>query len=388
VARPSLIETCQMVAAEGYGDYGETQTFIDGAEQQIFEIARVREQREPATALAVMTEVVENVARAHEGPGGITGAPSGFALIDERTGGMHPGELIVVAARPGMGKTAYVMTVAQNLAEVPAMRDERGALVRDAKGKAIAGGYVVVVFSLEMPKVQLGMRMTCASSGLSFQSARKGRLGTSYGAFLQHAEYLKNLPIIIDDTAAVGVLEMRSKLRRIARQHPDRKLVVIVDYLQLMSWLQGITSREEGVATNSQSLKALAKEFEAVVIALSQLNRGPEQRPDKRPQLSDLRESGAIEQDADVVQFISRPEYYCKKNDVPKELVGLAEIDTAKQRNGPTGIDEIAFRGATMRFENATDDDFERWGLERETQVTQPKMFAPGSSLPGASPRN
>lgn len=382
-----LIERCQVTAAEAFGDYGDAQEFIDGHERAVFEIAHVRDQQtEPAPIGTIMRDVVQVVQRAHDGPGAITGASSGLQAIDERTTGYHPGELIFVAARPGMGKTSYLLGVAQHLAELPQARDEQGTLKRDEKGVALQPGYVVVIFSLEMPRDQLAARLACMSAGLSFADARKGRLGRDYGLFVQHAEHIARLPIVIDDTAAIGLFEMRAKLRRIVRQYPERKLITMLDYVQLMSWLPGIESREEGVSENSKGLKALAKEFATPVIAIAQLNRGPESRPDKRPQLSDLRESGSLEQDADMVQLIYRPEYYAKKGEVPERIVGLAEIDTAKQRNGPAGIDEIAFRGRSMRFENATDNDLDRWEIQREDQPRQqPKMFAPGSRLPGAS---
>lgn len=384
-----LIERCQLTLGEAFGDYGEAQEFIDQHERGVFEIAHVRDQQtEPMAIGVVMSDVVQSIRRAHDGPGAITGASTGLDAVDERTSGFHEGELIYVAARPGMGKTSYLLEIAQHLAEVPQARDEHGALKLDEHKKPVQPGYVVAVFSLEMPKDQLAARLACTSAGLSFSDARKGRLGRDFGIFMQHAEHIARLPIIIDDTAAIGLLEMRAKLRRIVRQYPERKLVVGLDYVQLMSWLPGIESREEGVSENSKGLKALAKEFSAPVIALAQLNRGPEGRPDKRPQLSDLRESGSLEQDADMVQLIYRAEYYAKKGDVPDKLVGLAEIDTAKQRNGPAGIDEVAFRGRSMRFENPTAKDLERWEIDRDEDDdtrTQPMRFAPGSRLPGAA---
>jgi replicative DNA helicase len=287
---------------------------------------------------------------------------------------MHDGELNIVAARPGMGKTAWMMSVAMHLAGLPSFAE--------------FDGYIVAVFSLEMPREQLGMRMVGASSGLGVSRARTGKLGDDYGVWMQHTERVSRVSIIIDDTAAITLLEVRAKCRRIQRENPKRKLVVMLDYVQLMGEPDGCGSREEAVAQNSRGLKGLAKEMRVPAMALSQINRKVEERTDKRPQMSDLRESGAIEQDADVIQFIFRPEYHLKPHEVPELVKGQAEIITAKQRNGPPGTDYAAYRATATRFDDPTDADLERWEMfdEAAQQQSIAKRFAPGSRLPGAKP--
>ncbi|HEX5706947.1 MAG TPA: replicative DNA helicase, partial [Pyrinomonadaceae bacterium] len=259
----------------------------------------------------------------------ITGLPTGFKELDEMTSGLQPSDLIIVAARPSMGKTSLCLTLAQNA--------------------AIAAGAVVGIFSLEMSKESLVMRMLCSEGRVDAHRFRGGYLHREEWARLAGAlGTLADTKIYIDDTPGISVLEMRAKARRLAAEQKRLDLIV-VDYLQLMSGSsRRVESRQQEVSQISRELKGLAKELNVPLVALSQLSRAPESRTDHRPQLADLRESGAIEQDADVVGFIYREEQYNRT----EENAGLAELIIAKQRNGPTGTVKLAFLKEFTRFEN------------------------------------
>jgi replicative DNA helicase len=357
-----LIETCQLVAAQGYGDYGEAQEFIDSAEQSIYDLARTPESSTVHLMYDVVRGSFEQLQAALERGKTITGVSTGFHDLDEKTSGMHPGELIIVAARPGMGKTSYVLNIATNVAS---------AIPEQAPDEEVAKEprWGVMVFSLEMPKEQLANRMMCSEGRVNLSDLRKGQVGgEKWDRLVESANHLSQLPIWIDDSPALSVLELRAKVRR--QQHewdkevdgkPVRKIgLIIVDYLQLMRGRENVQSREQEISEISRGLKGLAKELRVPVIALSQLNRAVETRStkDKRPQLSDLRESGAIEQDADVIQFIYRPEYYVtdKNSADAQKMKGYAEIIVAKQRNGPTGRVCVTFIDDYTRFENRARD--------------------------------
>jgi replicative DNA helicase len=359
-----LIETCQMVAAEGFGDYGEAQDFIDSAEQQIYELARSPTSSTVHLMYDVVRNSFEQLQAAFERNKLVNGVPTGFNDLDEKTSGMHEGELIIVAARPGMGKTSYVMNIACNVAMTIPEQAPGEEITLDAR-------YGVMVFSLEMPKEQLAQRMMCAEGRVNLSDLRKGQVaGEKWDRLVESADRLSQLPIWIDDTPAISLLELRAKVRR--QQHEfDRRFpgtdkwkqkigLVIIDYLQLMRGRENAQSREQEISEISRGLKALAKELHVPVIALSQLNRAVETRStkDKRPQLSDLRESGAIEQDADVIQFIYRPEYYMtdKNSAEAQRAKGYAEVIVAKQRNGPTGRVPVTFIDDYTRFENRAKD--------------------------------
>ncbi len=358
-----LIDTCQLVAAEGFGDYGDPQSFIDSAEQQIYELARTPESSSVHQMYDVVYAAFQQMQAAFESGKTITGVPSGFSDFDERTSGMHEGELIIVAARPGMGKTSFVMNIATNTASAQLQQREGEEVAPDTM-------YGVMVFSLEMPKEQLANRMMCSEARVNLSDVRKGQVaGERWDRLVQAANDLGRLPIWIDDTPGLGVLELRAKVRRQQHQFdqkgPDGRWIkriglVIVDYLQLMKGRDGVQSREQEISEISRGLKQLAKELHVPVIALSQLNRAVETRSakDKRPQLSDLRESGAIEQDADVIAFIYRPEYYLsdKSSAEAQKMKGYAEIIIAKQRNGPTGRVPVTFIDEYTRFENRARD--------------------------------
>ncbi|MDH5493369.1 MAG: replicative DNA helicase, partial [Myxococcales bacterium] len=308
-----LIAICHEVAATGYGDYGEVAEFLDHAESSVFNIAKER-ARSPYehvkdVVMRAFTEINEAVKRGEA----ITGLPTGFSRLDKMTAGMHPGDLIIVAGRPGMGKTAFALNVALN-----------ACIHRKAP---------VAVFSLEMPKEQLVRRMLCSEARVDGSRLRTGQLSREdWPKLAAAAGQLSEMPLWIDDTPAISLLEIRAKARRLRSEHGLG--LVVVDYLQLMRSGTRTDSREQEISEISRSLKALAKELSLPVIALSQLNRGVESRgvKDKRPQLSDLRESGAIEQDADTIWFIYRDEVYNRDSDDR----GVAEVIIGKQRSGPT----------------------------------------------------
>ena len=266
----------------------------------------------------------------------ISGLSTGYYKLDEMTSGLHPGELVIIAARPAMGKTALALNIAHRVA------------TREANPKTVA------VFSLEMSNEQLLTRMICAGAHVDQQKFRQGYLNQDERRMLQMAAVqLAEAPLFIDDSAGTNLMDIHSKLRRIRAEHGLD--LVVVDYLQLMSSRGRYENRVQEVSAISRGLKLLAKELKVPFVVLSQLNRSPETRPagDNRPQLSDLRESGAIEQDADVVLFIFRPEYYKKDRE---DLRGLAEIIIGKQRNGPTGTVKLAFLRHLTKFENMAED--------------------------------
>jgi replicative DNA helicase len=247
---------------------------------------------------------------------------------------LQPSDLIIVAGRPGMGKTAFALNIATH---------------------AAYNGIGAAVFSLEMAKEQLVLRMLCSEARVNSSKVRSGYLGErDFPQLAKAAGRLHEAPIYIDDTPAISVLELRAKARRLLRDRSKKVGLIVVDYLQLMRGMGTANNREQEISEISRSLKALAKELRVPVIALSQLNRRVEDRSERRPQMSDLRESGAIEQDADVIMFIYRDEVYNKNND---EVKGKAEVIIAKQRNGPTDTVTLTFLGEYTRFENYTERD-------------------------------
>jgi replicative DNA helicase len=261
----------------------------------------------------------------------VTGVPTGFTDLDEMTSGLQPSDIVIVAARPSMGKTSLVLNMAQHVGTKTDM--------------------TVGIFSLEMSKEQLFLRMLTGEARIDAHRLRGGFLGErDWGKLSQALGTLSEAKIFIDDTPSIGVLEMRAKCRRLQAQHGLN--LVIIDYVQLMQGRGRFENRTLEVASISRSLKGLAKELRVPIVVLSQLSRASEQRSDHRPQLSDLRESGALEQDADVVVFIYREDQYADKNAPPTEATGTAELIIAKQRNGPTGVVKLAFIREFTRFEN------------------------------------
>ena len=324
-----LIERSGRIAAESYLPGTDIESLLDKAESTIFEVAEARIKPSFFPLKQVVTKAFKNLEQLSERKELITGVPTGFNDLDSMTAGLQPSDLIIIAGRPSMGKTAFALNIALH------------AAAKDRKATAI--------FSLEMSKEQLATRLIGSEAKVDANKLRTGFIGDKDWPHLTDAAgVLSDAPIWIDDTPAIDILEMRAKARRLKREH-DVSLV-IVDYLQLMQGRQGLERREQEISDISRSLKAMAKELNLPVVALSQLNRKVEDRPNKRPQLADLRESGAIEQDADVIMFIYRDEVYNNNPDNPKK--GIAEVIIGKQRNGPTGLVELKFEGRFTKFDN------------------------------------
>jgi replicative DNA helicase len=358
-----LIGTCQRVSAQGYGDYGEAQSFIDGAEQSIYNIARTSQSATTEKLLDVMKKSFKALTEAVRRGDRITGVSTGFERYDRLTAGLHDGDLTIVAARPGMGKTSFVLNIATNCAS-PKTREA----ANNPNERWEEQGVGVAVFSLEMPREQLANRMVCSEGRVDVSKMRTGFLSPQdWNRLTQAASFLGTLPIWIDDSPTLTILDLRAKVRRLQSEfdvvdESGRKVrrigLVMVDYLQLMKGRDGVQSREQEISEISRGLKGLAKELKVPVIALSQLNRAVETRSDKskRPQISDLRESGAIEQDADNIVFIYRDDYYTKE---ASEEPNIAELIIAKQRNGPTGTAKVRFDKEYTRFDNLAEGDYE-----------------------------
>lgn len=323
-----LINASSDIANRCFEEQNDIDNLVDKAEQTIFEIAGNKNSTVFTSLKSIIPESFKTIEKLSERRELITGVPTGYTELDKMTAGFQPSDLIILAARPSMGKTALALNIAQHAALV----DKTG----------------VAVFSLEMSKEQLAMRLLSSVGRVDSQTIRTGRLrDEDWNPLSRAVGMLSEAPIFIDDTPALSVSEMRSKMRRLA-SHNDVGLILI-DYLQLMRG-RTVENRTQEISEISRSLKALAKEHKVPVLALSQLNRGLESRTDKRPMMSDLRESGAIEQDADVICFIYRDEVYNKSEDNPDK--GIAEIIIGKQRNGPTGVTRLFFKKEFTTFEN------------------------------------
>jgi len=330
----SLIQVNTEIATRCYDEQGDIDTLVDEAEHAIFDIANAKSSKGFATMPEAIPAAFKTIERLFQRKELITGTATGYVEMDKMTAGLQPSDLIILAGRPSMGKTAFAMNIAQHAAIV----DKVG----------------VGIFSLEMSHEQLVMRLLCSVGRIDSQRIRTGKLQPDDWPKLTRAVgMLESAPIYIDDTPAINILEMRAKVRRLATQHNIG--MVLVDYLQLMRGRNAIENRNMEISEISRGLKAMAKEFRIPVLALSQLNRGLESRTDKRPMMSDLRESGAIEQDADVICFIYRDEVYNKSEDNPEK--GLAEIIIGKQRNGPTGFFKLSFLKEFTLFENMSHFD-------------------------------
>ena len=329
-----LIRTCNEVTAEALAEEDDAQELLDRAEKMIFSLAEAKNREGFAHIKPVAVNVLEKVQEfAKRDSSALTGLATGFTDLDAMTSGLQPSDLIIIAARPSMGKTALCLTLAQNA--------------------AIQEKANIALFSLEMSKEQLVMRMLSSEARVDAHRFRTGYLSSDeWGKLANAISTLSESKIYIDDTPGISVLEMRAKARRLKAEAKKLDLIII-DYLQLMSGSKRSESRQQEVSQISRELKGLAKEMDVPVIALSQLSRAPEARNPPRPMLSDLRESGSIEQDADVVAFIYREDYYARDLDaLEEEKKNVAEIILAKQRNGPTGTVKLAFLKEFTRFDN------------------------------------
>ncbi len=325
--RRRLIVGAQDIANRVYTGDDELPELLDFAESTVFSVTQERTNQDWWSLGSVVDVEYGRIKKLADQRGEVTGTTTGYRDLDKMLAGMQRSDLIILAARPAMGKTALALNFCQNAAH---------------------HGHAVGVFSLEMSRGQLATRLLCAEARVSMSKVRVGMLSRDqdWPRLNEAHESLSRLQIFIDDTPGLTPTQVRSKARRLKAEHPNLA-VIVVDYIGLMGGDSKV-SREQQVSASSRGLKALAKELDITVIGLSQLNRGVEQRTDKRPLLSDLRESGAIEQDADIIMFIYRDEYYNK--DSPDK--NIAEVIVAKQRNGPTGTARLFFEGEFTRFEN------------------------------------
>ena len=326
-----LIAAATDIASMGYAESEEVDRVLDSAEQKILEVATRKASQDFQPIKEIIFSTLDKIDEMHKAKGGITGISTGFANLDKLTGGFQRSDLILIAARPSMGKTAFVLNVAQHMA------------TRDRKS--------VVIFSLEMPKEQLAMRMMCAEGLIDSQHLRTGAMSNDeWSKLVDASDRLSGSTMFIDDTANVTAIELRNKARRISKEHGLD--CIIIDYLQLMDGgaHSRIDNRQQQISDISRSLKGLARELRVPVIALSQLSRGPESRTNRRPMLSDLRESGSLEQDADLVAFLYRDDYYNPES----EKKNITELLIAKNRNGPTETVELYFHKNFTRFTDYT----------------------------------
>ncbi len=336
-----LIEVASEISERAYAADEDVQTLIDKAEQQLFSLSenQIGEGFEPLDK--VMGDAFEHIERIHAKTDTVLGVDTGFANLNDLTSGFQKGDLIILAARPSVGKTALALTLARNA--------------------AVDAGVGVAIFSLEMSKMQLAQRLLSAETKVDLHKLRTGRLTEDDWMHLtRNIDRLAQAPIYIDDTPGISVLEARAKARRQLREYGIG--MVVIDYLQLMSGHLRTQSREQEISQISRGLKAMAKELDMPVLALSQLSRAVESRTDRRPQLSDLRESGSLEQDADVVMFIYRPEMYGLKSPDGESLEGTAEIIVGKQRNGPVDSVPLMWNKESATYEMMAPD----WRTEPE----------------------
>ncbi|RQW85839.1 MAG: replicative DNA helicase [Geobacter sp.] len=326
----NLITAATEIVTDGFDDQADIDELLDKAQKAIFQISENRINTPYFALNLILKDAIKYIGELYEKKESVTGVPTGFIDLDQKTAGFQRGDLIIIAGRPSMGKTAFALNIAQ-YAAVHAQPS-----------------YPVVVFSLEMSKEQLVTRLLCSEARVDASRLRTGHLVEGdWDKIMRGADKLFEAKIFIDDTPAISVMEMRAKARRLKAEHGIG--MIVVDYLQLMRGGSSPESRQQEISEISRSLKALAKELSVPVVALSQLNRGLESRTDKRPIMSDLRESGAIEQDADIIMFVYRDEVYNKEN---PDVKGRAEIIIGKQRNGPIGTVDLTFLGEFTRFEN------------------------------------
>jgi len=349
----SLINVSANVIDSSYKESTDVFELLDKAEQGFFEITNGTIKKGFDTANSLVKEAIDKI-RALKDKEGLSGIPSGFRDVDKETGGWQNSDLIIIAARPAMGKTAFLLSMARNI--------------------TVEHQIPMALFSLEMASVQLITRMIASETGISSEKLRKGQMSDEeWQRLFNNVSELENAPLYIDETPALSVFDFRAKCRRLVMQHGVK--IIMVDYLQLMTANnggKGSGNREQEIATISRSLKAIAKELNVPVIALSQLSRSVESRPNKRPQLSDLRESGAIEQDADIVSFLFRPEYYKIENwEDGSPSAGQAELIIGKHRNGAVTDVRLSFQSSLAKF-----SDLDLFGTNEQPSYAQPNQNA------------
>lgn len=323
----SLIKSANAIADMAYGETDKVDRVLEQSEQLVFDVASSREKSDIVPVGNILIGSYQTLVENSLNRGGLTGIATGFDELNKRTGGFHGGELILIAGRPGMGKSSFAV----NIAEHVSINDKR----------------TVAVFNLEMPKEQIVNRIICSQASVNTGKLRNGEINSDdWEKIGEVVNRVANAPLYIDDTASITVSQIRAKCRRL--KQTKHLALIIIDYLQLMQSSGRPESRQQEISEISRSLKILSKELDVPVIALSQLSRASESRSDKRPMLSDLRESGAIEQDADMVMFLYRDDYYNKDS----EEKNIAECIVAKHRNGETGMFKLGWRGEFTRFSN------------------------------------
>jgi len=345
-------------------EYVDVDLFIDQAEEKFYKLSETKKTEGLVNPLEVVKSSVAKIEDLYRRKADITGTPTGFVNLDRMTSGLHAGELTIVAARPSMGKTAFSLNLAQHM--------------------ALRAKKTVAYFSLEMSREAVMMRLLAAEARISMKDIRSGKISDSaWPKLIQAAGHISDSKIYIDETSGISPTEVRARARRLKAQHGLD--IIMIDYLQLMDLKQKVESRERAVSEISKTLKAIAKELEVPVIALAQLNRGVEGRTEKRPMLSDLRESGSIEQDADVIMMLYREDYYDKEN---SEVVGNAEVIIGKQRNGPTGTVKLRWEAEFGRFRDADPSEGHhplpppppQGPNVSQGNFGKPRNFAPGTS--------
>ena len=326
----SLIETAALISDRAFEGRTDVYELLDWAEQRIFALSERRLSSGFESIESVLHGTIEQIERAHNRDSAVTGVDTGLIDLNDLTSGLQAGDLVILAARPSVGKTALALRIARNA--------------------AVETGTGVAIFSLEMSKHQVAQRLLCLETRVDLHKLRTGRLrDDDWIRLTQQVGMLAQAPVFVDDTPGITILETRAKARRLKREHGVG--LIVIDYLQLMGTHVNVNSREQEVAQISRGLKGLAKELDIPVLALSQLSRAPEARTGGRPQLSDLRESGSLEQDADVVMFIYRPDMYAKPEEAGSQE-GIAEIIIGKQRNGPTGSVKLMWNENCASFED------------------------------------
>ena len=363
VLRKMILASSEIIQKSYDEEYSEIGVFIDSAEERFYKLGQAKATEGLVNPLDVVKSSIARIEDLYKRKAEITGVATGFTYLDKMTAGLHGGELTIIAARPSMGKTAFSLNIAQHMS----FRLQK----------------TVAYFSLEMGREAMMMRVLATESRINSNEIRSGRIPDSaWPKLINAASMISDSNLYIDDTSGISPMEVRSRARRLKAQVGLD--CIIIDYLQLMDLKQKVESRERAVSEISKSLKALAKELNVPVIALAQLNRGVEGRTEKRPMLSDLRESGSIEQDADVIMMLYREDYYDKEN---SEVMGNAEVIIGKQRNGPTGTVKLKFEAELSRFRDAENERSSHPmpppppQAPRAAPMGAPKNFAPGANV-------